>query len=165
MPADFTTENGKVRFNIGDIEEPYILSDVVIDGLLAKYTEESEEYRIWAATVDALYILKGIAAKNSERRREREGSVEVEVYSNLTYDAIKDLLDYYKSNPPKPSDTYGYDLHIFGGVSKEEKSRVKNDNDSARPYPEVDGTYEKNLSMFLGVLKGLNKVVYEQGYL
>ncbi|QDP66588.1 MAG: hypothetical protein Tp1111DCM1126091_94 [Prokaryotic dsDNA virus sp.] len=142
MPADFTTENGKVRFNIGDIEEPYILSDVVIDGLLAKYTEESEEYRIWKATIDALYILKGIAAKNSERRREREGSVEVEVYSNLTYDSISDLLDYYKSNPPMPA-AYGYDLHIFGGVSKDEKSRVKNDPDSARPYPEVDGTYEQ----------------------
>lgn len=142
MPADFSTENGKVRYNIGDIEEPYILSDVVIDGLLAKYTEDSEEYRIWAATVDALYILKGIAAKNSERRREREGSVEVEVYSNLTYDSISDLLDYYKANPPMP-DAYGYDLHIFGGVSKDEKNRVKNDLDSARPYPEVDGTYKQ----------------------
>jgi len=141
MPADFTTDNGKVRYNIGDIEESYILPDVVIDGLLAKYSDESPEYRIWAATVDALFILKGIAAKNSERRREREGGVEVEVYSNPTYDAIKDLLEYYKANPPK-TPTYGYDLHIFGGVSKEEKQRVKGDPDSARPYPEVDGTYE-----------------------
>lgn len=143
MPADFTTDNGKVRYNIGDIEEPYILSDVVIDGLLAKYADESPEYRIWAATVDALFILKGIAAKNSERRREREGGVEVEVYSNLTYDAISELLDYYKSNPPKPGESYGYDLHIFGGVSKKEVARVKNDPDSNRPYPEIDGTYEE----------------------
>lgn len=141
MPADFTTENGKVRYNIGDIEEPYILADVIIDGLLDKYSGESETFRIWKATIDALFILKGIAAKNSERRREREGGVEVEVYSNLTYDAISDLLDYYKSNPPKP-DEYGYDLHIFGGVSKEEKARVKGDPDSARPYPEIGGTYE-----------------------
>lgn len=137
MAADFTTENGQVRYNIGDIEEPYILSDVVIDGILSKYTDKSETYRIWAATIDALYIMKGIAAKNSERRREREGSVEVEVYSNLTYDAISDLLDYYKDNPPS-DDTTGYDLHIFGGVSKKEIDRVKNDPDSAYPYREVE---------------------------
>ena len=143
MAADFTKDNGKVRYNIGDIEEPYILSDVVIDGLLAKYADESPEYRVWAATVDALFILKGIAAKNSERRREREGSVEVEVYSNLTYDAICDLLDYYKKNPPKLGDTYGYDLHIFGGVSKKEVARVKNDPDSNRPCPEIDRTCDE----------------------
>ena len=155
MPADFTTDNGKVRFNIGDIEEPYVLSDVIIDSILAKYTEESEDYRIWKSTIDALYILKGIAAKNSERRREREGSVEVEVYSNLTYDAISDLLDYWKNNPPKVAE-YGYDLHIFGGVSKKEKSRVKNDIDSARPYPEIGGTYEEDPVYIPESFEGLN---------
>ena len=143
MPADFTTENGQVRYNIGDIEEPYTLSDVIIDGLLDKYLDKSQAYRIWSATIDALYILKGIAAKNSERRREREGNVEVEVYSNLTYDAISDLLDYYQDNPPAPDEGYGYDLHIFGGVSKREKARVKHNPDSARPYPSIGGTYRK----------------------
>lgn len=142
MPADYSTDNGKVRYNIGDIEEPYALEDNVIDAILAKYSEDDEPYRIWASTVDALLILKGLLAKRSERRREREGGVEVEVYSNFTYDAIKDLLDYWKSNPPKPA-TYGYDLHIMGGVSKEEKNRVTGDPDSARPYPEVGGTYEE----------------------
>ena len=141
MPSDFTTENGKVRFNIGDIEEPYFISDDVIDALLDKYSEEAPEYRIWAATVDVLYIMKGFAARNSERRREREGGVEVEVYSNLTYDAISDLLEYWKKNRPGITD-YGYDLHIFGGVSKKEVARVKNDPDSNRPYPEIGGTYE-----------------------
>lgn len=155
MPADFTTENGKVRFNIGDITEPYVLDDVVIDALLDKYADQSEAYRVWAATVDALYILKGISAKNSERRREREGSVEVEVYSNLTYDAISDLLEYWKDNPPKVAE-YGYDLHIFGGVSKEEKQRVKNDPDSARPYPEIDGTYEEEPTYVPWRFEGLN---------
>lgn len=144
MPADFTTENGQVRYNIGDIEEPYMLSDVVIDGLLDKYLDKSQVYRIWSATIDALYILKGIAAKNSERRREREGNVEVEVYSNLTYDAISDLLDYYIDNPPSPDEGYGYDLHIFGGVSKREKARVESNPDSARPYPFVGGTYRRH---------------------
>lgn len=137
MPADFTTENGKVRYNIGDIEEPYFISDDVIDALLDKYSEEAPEYRIWAATVDVLYIMKGFAARNSERRREREGGVEVEVYSNLTYDAISDLLEYWKKNRPGITG-YGYDLHIFGGVSKKEVARVKNDPDSNRPCPEID---------------------------
>jgi len=142
MPADYTSDNGKVRYNIGDITEPYVLSDIIIDSLLSKYVERTEPVRIWNATVDALYILKGIAAKNSERRREREGGVEVEVYSNVTYDAISDLLDYYKNNPPKEDEGYGYDLHIFGGVSRTEKARVKYNCDSARPYPELGGTYE-----------------------
>jgi len=142
MPADYSTEIGKVRYNIGDIVEPYTLEDNVIDSLLTKYTEQSEQYRIWAATVDALLILKGILAKRSERRREREGGTEVEVYANLTYESIKDLYEYYKNNPPA-DENYGYDLHIFGGVSKEEKNRVANDPDSARPFPKVGGTYEE----------------------
>lgn len=155
MAADYSTDNGKVRFNVGDIEEPYILDDVVIDGILSKYTEETQDYRIWKATIDVLYILKGITAKNSERRREREGGVEVEVYSNLTYTAISDLLEYYKANPPMVA-AYGYDLHIFGGVSKKEKSRVKNNIDSARPYPEVGGTHEEEYTYIPESFEGLN---------
>lgn len=140
MPADITTENGKVRFNIGDTVEPYILEDVVIDTLLAKYPDDTEAVRIWKATIDALIIMKGRAAQLSERRREREGSVEVEVYSNLTYDSISDLLEYWKDNPPVIPK--GYDLHIFGGVSKEEVQRVECDPDSNRPYPKIGGTHD-----------------------
>jgi len=139
--ADITTDIGKVRYNIGDIVEPYTLSDMVIQTFLDKYQDEYDQYRVWAATVDSLLALKGILAKRSERRREREGGVEVEVYANFTYDAIKDLLDYYKDNPPKTAN-YGYDLHMFGGVSKKERQRVEDDPDSSRPYPGVGETYE-----------------------
>lgn len=142
MPADITTENGKVRYNIGDIVEPYILDDTVIDALLSKYPDETETVRVWKATIDALRILMGRFAIESARRREREGSVEVEVYNTNQYGYYKDLLDFYLKNPPADYKDYGYNLHIFGGVSKEEKCRVYDDPDSARITIKPNYTYE-----------------------
>lgn len=142
MPADITTENGKVRYNIGDIVEPYILDDTVIDALLSQYPDESSTVRVWKATIDALRILMGRFAATSARRREREGSVEVEVYNTNQYGYYKDLLDYYLGNPPEDYTDYGYNLHIFGGVSKTEKARVCNDPDSSRINISPDYTSE-----------------------
>lgn len=142
MPADISTENGKVRYNIGDIVEPYILDDTVIDALLSQYPDDSETVRVWKATIDALRILMGRYAGESARRREREGSVEVEVYNTTQYGYYKDLYDWYLANPPADNTDYGYNLHIFGGVSKKEKSRVCNDTDSARITINPDYTYE-----------------------
>lgn len=141
MPADITTENGKVRYNIGDTIEPYLLDDVVIDTLLAQYPDDTSEVRVWKATKDALRILKGRYANEASRRREREGSVEIEVYQNLNYGHICDLLDWYENNPP--ATIAGYNLHIFGGVSKKEKARVCNDPDSVLP-PAFIGQYSRD---------------------
>lgn len=142
MPADISTENGKVRYNIGDIVEPYILDDTVIDALLSMYPDVTEDVRVWNATVDALRILMARYAGEADRRREREGSVEIEVYHSNNYGYYKDLLDYYLNNPPAGDKDYGYNLHIFGGVSKSEKRRVCSDPDSSRITIKPNYTYE-----------------------
>ena len=139
MAADINTELGKVRYYIGDYEEPYNLPDEVIQSFLDLYVDESSDYRIWKTVIDCLTIMKGRAARESSRRREREGGVEIEVYSNLTYESISELLEWWKDNPPVVPK--GYDLHIFGGVSKEEICRVRENPDSNLPPIRVGGTY------------------------
>lgn len=136
--ADITTNLGRVRYNIGDATEPYELDDTVINFLLGKYSSKSDEVAIWNATVDALTILKGRYAHEAARRRESEGSVTVEEYSQEKYEAINDLLDYWKKNPPTDPQGKGKGLFIFGGVSKEEMDRVEDDPDSVLPGVKIN---------------------------
>ena len=156
MPIDITTELGRVRYNIGDVVEPYRISDDTINALLLLYPspEYSSDRRVWKTTLDCLYLLRAQYANESSRRREREGSVEIEVYHNTNFGWINDLIDWFKDNPPD-DEPRGYDLHIFGGVSKKEKRRVVDDCDSARPWPKIDGTYGEDIKYIPESFEGI----------
>lgn len=130
MAIDYTSPEGKVRLNIGDVTEPYMLPDDLILALLLKYEGQPENFAVYYATVDSLLILKGRFAMTAARRREREGGVEIEEYSAEKYQYISDLLDYWKDNPPDGIIGDNFAPFIFGGVSKKEYDRVKNDPDS-----------------------------------
>jgi hypothetical protein len=134
MSIDFTSPEGKVRLNIGDVNIPYMLQDSLISAFLSKYQDQPEYMAVYNATIDSLLVLKGQFALTAARRREREGSVEIEEYSAEKYKAISDLLDYWKENPPEgilPSNFAGF---IFGGVSKAERKRVDRNPDSFGPF-------------------------------
>lgn len=133
MPADYTTENGKVRYNIGDITEPYIIADAVIDALLALHPDDTEEVRIWRVTIKCLKLMKAQAAGSGERRREREGGVEIEVYQSQWYAKVSDLLDWWERNPPDSIRDPSFSGFFFGGVSAKERARVNNNPDSVGP--------------------------------
>lgn len=136
--ADITTNLGRVRFNTGDATMPYELDDTVINFLLNQYNTKADPVAIWSATVDALTILKGRYAHEAARRRESEGGVTVEEYSQEKYEAINNLLDHWKKNPPVDPNNTGEGLFIFGGVSQKETRRVEDDPDSVLPGIKVD---------------------------
>lgn len=142
MAADYSTENGKVRYNIGDVTDPYLIDDVVIDTLLAAYPDDTAAVRIWRVTVQCLLILKARMVREGDRRREREGGVEIEVYQTKGYQNICDLLDYWERNPPDSLKDISYAGFFFGGVSKEERARVENDPDSIGAGVKVGGELE-----------------------
>ena len=142
MAIDITTEVGQVRYNIGDIIEPYLLEDDVIQFLLDKNPDDPSEIRVWKATIAALRVLKGRFSLEGERRREREGGVEVEVSSSNIFSNLCDLLHWFELNPPGGVKKH-YDLHIFGGVSKREMERVRCNPDSPKPNAYLGMTYER----------------------
>ena len=102
-PPDFTTEVGKVRYYSGDTELNtegcYIISDMTILEVLDQYSNKPANVRIWRSTLDVLLFMKSAMAPYAARSREREGSVEVEVYGQERYKAICDLYDFYDKNP------------------------------------------------------------------
>lgn len=142
MPVDITTEVGQVRYNIGDVFEPYMLEDNVIEFVLDRYPEDSSDIRVWKATIDCLRLLKSRFSMEGERRREREGGVEVELYTTKVLNNICDLILWFELNPPS-SVKRGYDLHIFGGTSKKEINRVRNDPDVPCPNAYIGMTFEE----------------------
>lgn len=146
MPADYSTENGKVRYNIGDITEPYLIADVVIDAILTKYVAETEEVRIYKTTVECLYILKGMFATEADRKREKEGNVELDYYYTKRYERLLDLLEDWENNPPVEEAGQAYAGLFFGGVSKTEKARVENDTDSVLPGAKIT-TFDDKISI------------------
>lgn len=127
MSIDYTSPEGKVRLNIGDVTIPYLISDELISALLSKYSESSDIVAVYNTTIDALTILKGRFALTAARRREREGGVEIEEYSSEKYQAICDLLDYWKENPPEGILASSFAGFIFGGVNRKEVGRVEDD--------------------------------------
>lgn len=143
--ADITTNLGRVRYNIGDATLPYKIEDSIINFLLGQYSSKLDEIAIWRATIDALTILKGRYAHEASRRRESEGSVTVEDYQNERYEAICDLLDYWKSNPPDVANPSGVGLFVFGGVSEKEMKRVENDPDSVLPGVKITRNDDEEL--------------------
>jgi hypothetical protein len=102
-PPDFTTEVGKVRYYSGDTslneEGSYIVPDYVIQEILDEYVLRPANVRVWRATLDTLLFMKAAMAPYAARSREREGSVEVELYGQERYQAICDLWDFYDKNP------------------------------------------------------------------
>lgn len=138
MPTDYSTDLGKVRLNIGDDIEPYELADEIITIKLTEYSSYDSEWAIWYASLDCLQILISRASLNSSRKREREGSVEVEEYRNEVYKALKDRYDFLSANPPSSGvgDNTSTPI-IIGGVSKSETTRIENIEDNKRPSVSV----------------------------
>jgi hypothetical protein len=101
-PPDFTTELGKVRYYSGDRElneeGNYIVPDTVILELLDFYPNKSPMLRVYYTTCDVILFMIDAMAPYAARSREREGSVEVELYGQERYQALKDLYAFYKKN-------------------------------------------------------------------
>lgn len=149
VDADLTTDNGKVRLNIGDVESPFLVDNQIINAFLAVYPSPdfTQEQRIYNSTIDTLRYLKAkIGTQESARMREREGGVEVEVYGSEKYQNICDLLEWFEKNPPS-SLGVPFAGVIFGGVSKTEIDRVNNDNDSRNGGIKLGWTDDPNSSL------------------
>jgi len=110
----------QVRLTIGDAETTYILDDVVIQYILDKHSND-----ITASSLEALrYIVSTLGKKVDEE----VGDVKVKWsqlrahYKQLLSDLLRD-----------PSITLTPVLHFFGGTSKTEINRVRNNSDSNLP--------------------------------
>ena len=102
-PPDFTTEVGKVRYYSGDTslneDGKYIVDDYIIQDTLDIWVAKDTLRRVHYTVLDTLLFMKAAMAPYAARSREREGSVEVELYGQERYQAICDLYDFYDKNP------------------------------------------------------------------
>ena len=102
-PPDFTTELGKVRYYSGDRElneeGDYIVPDYAIQDTLDIWASKTPLRRVYYATLDTLLLMSAAMAPYAARSREREGSVEVELYGQERQQAILDLYDFYDKKP------------------------------------------------------------------
>lgn len=139
VDADLSTDNGKVRLNIGDVTLPYLVDDDIINAYLAMYPAPtySEGIRIYNATIGTLRYLKANFAQTAARMREREGGVEVEVYGNEKYDAICDLLNWFENNPPSQLGI-PVAMPIIGGTTKSERDTVECDSETRSNRPSLN---------------------------
>lgn len=118
----------QLRVILGDFEEPYKLPDEVLQYHIDSHSDApSEEIQLWLAALDSLQTLMRKYAAEGSRRREREGSVEVEDYRNELYQAVKDIYDDLVLRPPRGVPRAGITI---GGTSVQEVNRVNCDPDS-----------------------------------
>lgn len=131
MAVDIYTPEGRVRYNLGDTEKPYVLDEIAIVFSLNHYSSLPEAERIWNATYDCFkYLLAKLANTTSTGRREKEGNVEIEEYGSSKYAQVKQAYEDFIKTPIGTTSAYG--SVIFGGVSKKEKCRVYNNPDGVQ---------------------------------
>lgn len=138
VTADLTSENGKVRLNIGDIESPYLVPNEVIAAYLAQYPDPTftSGIRVYKATIGTLRYLKGKYAQSAARMREREGGVEVEIYGKEKYTAICDLLEWFINNPPEEL-AIPRAMPIIGGTTNSERDLIEGDAETRLNRPSL----------------------------
>lgn len=143
IDTDIYTEEGEVRYLIGDTSEPYLLDSNAIQSRLLRYPTVARDQRIYFSSLDSLrFLLSKLALTGSSRRREREGGVEIEEYGGDKYKALKSLYDDLVKNPPAGVSSIP-SIH-FGGVSKAEIERVRCDPDSFSGSPFYLGWTREN---------------------
>jgi len=133
-PPDFTTEVGKVRYYSGDTklneDGHYIIPDAVILEILDFYPNKETMLRVYYATCQVLLLMIDTMAPYAARSREREGSVEVEIYGQESYQAMKDLYAFYKKNIDAIVHDAAMAPIIIGGVRLDKFCNVIADGNS-----------------------------------
>ena len=141
-PPDIDTEVGEVRYTTGDVEEPYLVSDELIQKILDKYPDETAEARIYYTSIRVLRILTVVTAGEGSRRREKEYGVEVEVYDASRYDAFRGILDDLLANPPDNVDSLdanrNFGRFYFGGTSRADFFDFATREDANGPLHNMD---------------------------
>lgn len=123
----------EVRLNIGDTSSPYVLSDTIVGNKIDAYAQPpyTSPQAVYFATLDCLVLLKANSiSSSSSLSRTKVGDVEVEneTGQDSSYRLYCDLYEFWLRNPPKG--VSGKASFSFGGVSKEEVDRVRQDSDS-----------------------------------
>jgi hypothetical protein len=145
-PPDFTTELGKVRYYSGDrtLNEngQYIIPDAVILEILDMYADKPSSWRVYYATLDTLLMMKTTFAPYAARSREREGSVEVELYGNERYQNICDLYDWFRKKPDIIVKDAVQGSIIIGGVRIDKYCDVLTDANGLYKGSRIDDIYK-----------------------
>lgn len=136
-PPDYTTELGKVRFYSGDVivdeNGNYLVSDEIIQSLLDKYVNKTEEQRLYYTTLQVVFLMKNALRPTAMRMREREGSVEREMYGKERYDVICAFYRDLKRDPSEIIEGFASAPPEMGGTNKQEMQRVRSNPSSNLP--------------------------------
>jgi hypothetical protein len=145
-PPDFTTDLGKVRYYTGDrtLNEngDYIIPDNVILDLLDSYEDKTQDRRVYYTVLDTLLLMKATFAPFAARSREREGSVEVELYGKERYESICDLYDWYKKKPEVILKDAVSGTIIIGGVRIDKYCKVLTDANGLYSGSRINDIYQ-----------------------
>lgn len=136
-PPDYTTELGQVRLYSGDVivdeEGNYLVSDEVIQTLLDKYVDKTEPQRLYYTTLQVVFLMKNALRPTAMRMREREGSVEREMYGSERYQHLCDFYKELKRDPSVIIEDFAPAIPKIGGVNKQEMQRVRSNPSSNLP--------------------------------
>lgn len=132
MTAPTQNEIWLVRLNLGDIDEPYKITDDLITKVFESLDDGySSEEKIYYSTIHLLDYLIAKTTHIATYRREREGGVAVSARLGDILDNYTKLRDWYKSNPPSTLPFQGgFAGFIFGGTSQSDYRSIKYDSDS-----------------------------------
>lgn len=109
----------QIRINTGDIEEPYILEDIIY-----QYILDVNDQDVYKATIQSL---EAIVASYAKMLHEKVG--DEEQWGQEAYRNYQDLLNEWKYNPSRVSKW----LPFAGGISKSDMEKNRCNPDANRP--------------------------------
>ena len=110
--------------------------------LLDMHPNTAPMWRVYYATLNTLLFMKTTFAPYSARSREREGSVEVELYGNERYKNICDLYDWYHKRPDIIVNDAVKGSVIIGGVRIDKYCDVLNNANGLYKGSRIDDIYK-----------------------